>query len=111
MVNCGMKTISSWDLKQFGSKLEYLELAGMFLEEIDDDLFEFSPNLDVLKLCENRILHISQNTFLLTPKLRSLHLSNNPCIDRGAYDSTEVQEFIKETVQNCPPSSQMHENY
>lgn len=108
---CGVKTISSPELEQFGKKLEYLSFWKNDLEKIHHDLFKFSQNLKVIIFESNKIRHIDHDVFELTPYLRHLYLHYNVCVSSSSVDNdATLQELKFQLALKCPPTIQMLES-
>lgn len=73
-----------------------LYFYGNNLEIIEKDLFEFNPNLEVIHLNINKILHIDPNVFNKLNDLMELYLDGNTCINMKAEnDLAKVQKVIR----------------
>ncbi|XP_070493049.1 putative leucine-rich repeat-containing protein DDB_G0290503 [Chironomus tepperi] len=100
----GLKEIHQSDLKHF-LNLKVLSLSGNSLEILENDLFEFNPDLEDIYLYSNKISHIDPNVFDKLTKLKTLYLSSNACIDMDAYNnSTAVQNVITTAKNQCTTS-------
>jgi hypothetical protein len=106
---CGLKTISSFELKQFGSNLEVFATYENFIEQIDHNLFEFNPAIVFVTFRGNRIRHIGYDAFEMTPLLASLELTNNFCISKSITNATAIRDFKFELALKCPPTVAMLE--
>ena len=101
IANSGLKEIHQSDLKDF-PKLVGLWLNGNNLEIIEENLFEFNPNLKAIILGSNQISHIDPKVFNKLIKFDSLYLTTNPCINMEATnDPTSVQNIIKTAQASC----------
>ena len=83
-------------------KLIYLSLHQNNIEIIEDGLFDFNPNLEVITLSNNRISHIDQFVFDNLVKLAYLGFDANPCINMEARASQAmVRDIVKITKSKC----------
>jgi hypothetical protein len=97
----GLKEIHQSDLKDY-SKLKALWLYGNNLEVLEENLFEFTPNLEWISVVNNKITHVDPHVFDKLVKLNTLYIYENPCIfSFGDNDPTKVQTFIKAVQDQC----------
>jgi len=97
----GLKEIHQSDLRDL-PKLMNLYLWNSNLEIIEENLFEFNPNLESIFLPYNRISHINPNVFDNLFKLKYLYLGSNTCINMKAENnSAAVQNVIKTAQAQC----------
>ncbi|KAG5668857.1 hypothetical protein PVAND_016779 [Polypedilum vanderplanki] len=96
------------DLKPFPF-LKYLYLTMNELKTIDQNLFEFNTNLELITLDRNKIFFIDPKVFSKLKKLRYLDLGNNTCKLQNEYgmNATFVKIVISE-IENftCTPAVQ-----
>jgi len=72
------------------------------LEILEENLFEFNPNLEEIHLNSNKISHINPNVLDKLTKLKTLHLDSNTCINMIASNNpTEFQKIIKAAKDQC----------
>ena len=99
--DANLKEVHQEDLKQF-PKLVELHLHFNSLEVLEDGLFDFNPNLELIYLNRNKIVHIEPKIFNHLSKLRFLELRSNPCINKYAYESkSEVKNVIQAAKSQC----------
>ena len=97
----GLKEIHQSDLKDY-SKLVALWFFGNDLEVLEENLFEFNPNIEWISLGANKITHIDPFVLAKLIKLKTLYLFSNPCINVLAENNpTEVQSVIKTAQHQC----------
>jgi len=97
----GLKEVHQSDLKDF-PKMMNLYLYSSDLEVIEENLFEFNPNLEYIYLIRNKITHIDPTVFNNLTKLKTLFLNSNTCINKAASNNpTEVQNIIKTAKAQC----------
>lgn len=101
--HAGLLKIESSDLKPFGEILKYLDLSNNKIEEIDVDLFEFSPNLMTIDLSSNEIKSVGRGAFEELRNLKTLSIDENPCL---TFDFP-IQRTILEVEANCKPSESL----
>jgi hypothetical protein len=110
MSGCGLKTVSSYELKQFGPNQLTLGFHQNFIEQIDHDLFEFTPNVQLISFEGNKIRHIGYDAFETTPILAYLQLNYNFCISKTINNNaTAIHDFKFELALKCPPTVEMLE--
>ena len=96
-----LKEIHQRDLKDF-PKLMGLSLRTNNLEILEENLFEFNPNLEFIDLWSNKITHIDPHVFSNLIKLHSLFVFQNPCISMYITDnSTAIQNIIRAAQLQC----------
>jgi hypothetical protein len=94
-----LKEVHQSDLKPF-PQLEFLCLAGNDIKTLEEDLFEFNPNLNLVMFYTCKITHIDPNVFDHLDKMTYLLLESNPCITIEARnDRSKVLEIVKK-IQN-----------
>jgi len=96
-----LKEVHQSDLKPYPN-LEYLDLYDTKIEIIEDGLFNFNPNLEVIVLGISYIFHIGPTVFDHLTKLTTLYLLHNKCINRDAKnDRAGVKNLINIVKDNC----------
>ncbi|XP_070509035.1 putative leucine-rich repeat-containing protein DDB_G0290503 isoform X2 [Chironomus tepperi] len=96
-----LKEVHQEDLKPL-PKLVELWLNFNSIEVLEEGLFDFNPDLELIGLGYNEIVHIEPNIFDHLSKLSSLWLSSGSCIKKYADNSTfGVKDVIKSTKENC----------
>lgn len=83
--SCGLLSINKENLKEFGISLEFLCLHGNKIISIDEDLFDYNPNLRVIFLASNPIRYIDPHFFTSLTKLGKLEdvgLDSANCINQ-----------------------------
>jgi len=99
--NTGLKEIHQSDLKDF-PKLTNIWLGLSDLEIIEENLFEFNPNLEFIYFGSNKISHIDPHVFDKLLKLNNLWLRFNTCINMYAEkNSTAIQNIIRTAQLQC----------
>jgi len=99
-VGAHLKEIRQVDLKPF-TMLKELHLVGT-IETLEDGLFDYNLDLELIFIAENKISHIGSNVFDKLTKLSSLYLDLNTCINMKAYyDKTGVQDVIRTAKAKC----------
>lgn len=102
MANTGLKSIKQENLKPF-PKLSHLALFGGDLERLDNDLFEFNPQLQWLALDDNKLKFIGEDLLNIDnlEKLKKVSLYNNQCISKKAWKRDDVEELVELIKANC----------
>ena len=99
--SCQLGEIHQSDLKYF-TDLVYFELVFNGIEVIEEGLFDFNPNLELVRFYESKIIHIDPNVFDHLDKLRTFWFYYVPCIKQDIYDSKEgVKDAIKIVKSKC----------
>jgi len=102
--NCQLKEIHQSDLKVFPN-LVYFDLYRNGIEVIEEGLFDFNLNLQLIGIQESKIIHIDPNVFDHLTKLSNFWFYSVPCVDQTISNSTDkVQEVIKIVKSNCSNS-------
>ncbi|KAL7023592.1 hypothetical protein ACKWTF_012697 [Chironomus riparius] len=107
IMNSGLKKVHVSDLKPFHNLVD-LCLFSNELEVLEENLFEFNPNLEYINLNANKITYIDPNVFDKLTKLRILSLAINPCIDMYSNSPTGVQNIIKTAKLQCTNSDYLN---
>ncbi|CAG9797210.1 unnamed protein product [Chironomus riparius] len=96
-----LKEIRSSDLKPFPN-LTYLNLGENLIQVLEDGVFDYNPELEVLAFWGDKIIHIGEHVFSNLQKLTSLGLGNNVCIVLIAeQNTTAVQNIINKARIQC----------
>jgi len=97
----GQKEVHQRDLKDF-PKLMSLYLYTNNLEILEENLFEFNPNLELIYIGITKITHIDPHVFDKLIKLKTLYLISNTCINTYTSNSqTAVQNIIRTVQLQC----------
>jgi len=100
-LSANLKEIHQEDLKPF-PKLEYFQIHSFSFEIVEQGLFDFNPNLEVIIFESCKIFHIHPTVFDNLSKLTSLLLSGNPCISKNSYgNKSSVIEVINSAKSTC----------
>ena len=83
------------------SKLINLDLSNNDIEALDDGLFDFNLNLEVILFFGNKIFYIGSTVFSIATKLSYLNLENINCTSKKAETIEAVKLFIKEIKNTC----------
>lgn len=80
-----------------------IDLRGNQIEQIQDQLFAENSNLEILLLESNQIRAISPRFVeSMRDTLQTIHLFQNPCIDRGfEMESDAVWSFMTAALNEC----------
>lgn len=84
-----LREIRQIDLKPF-PKLKHLDLFDNKLEFLEQDLFKFNRDLEVIWLSSNNIKVVDWSTFDGLKKLKSLYMGDNICVRQSADTIEEV---------------------
>ncbi|CAG9810509.1 unnamed protein product [Chironomus riparius] len=97
----GLKEVHQSDLKDH-THLKNLFLSFSDLEILEENLFEFNPNLEMISLGDNKITHIHANVLDKLNNLKYLYFEGNPCISVNAInDPSSLKNVIKKTRTQC----------
>ncbi|XP_070495305.1 putative leucine-rich repeat-containing protein DDB_G0290503 [Chironomus tepperi] len=99
--DCGLKVVHQSDLKAH-PKLVELYLNNNQLDVLENGLFDFNSNLELIHLSGNKISFIDFNVFDNLVKLRFLYLDSNSCIDwKIENDFMAIHGLIKSAIGRC----------
>ena len=99
--SCKLREIHQSDLIVF-SNLTYFYLVGNEIEVIEEGLFNFNPNLEVVGFWESKIIHIDPNVFDHLTKLSYFWFGYVRCVNKHINDSKEkVQKALKIVKSKC----------
>lgn len=90
-INGGISAISKDDLVGF-EKLKFLDLQSCEITSLPSDLFEHTPNLEVVYVSHNKITSIGERLLEPLHSLKYLNLHGNTGID-AVYDENKQNEF------------------
>lgn len=113
-INGGLKEISKDDLSGF-KKLKFLDLQGCEIAELSGDLFENTPNLELIYLSHNRISKIGRKVLEPLMSLKYISFHGNDNID-AVYDVDKPSEFTLEEIKalimvNCQAENGPGDNF
>ncbi|CAG9811101.1 unnamed protein product [Chironomus riparius] len=101
IVNAKLKEIHQEDLKPF-FKLKVLYLDSNDLEVLEENLFEFNTNLEVININSNKIKFVDVSVFRNLFKLNYLWFDYNNCYsNKVSNDFRGVRKMINEINENC----------
>lgn len=109
-INSKLKKITKEDLREFGSRLEGLNLCYNELEVIESDLFEFNPNLEVILLHGNKIFHVEPGAFNGLENLQTLMFMKNKCMTVKESDEGNTKQKTLALIQEIEDKCK-NENY
>lgn len=98
-----LKTVSK-DVLQYPS-LRYLSLRNNELVTLDVDLFEYTPELEVIRFKLNLIQHVGLHLLSRLDNLTIALFNTNACINRDAYDRAQVIELNTQLALSCPTAT------
>lgn len=101
LTRCPIKEIHQSDFKPF-PKLVSLNLFHHTIEVIEKGLLDFNPELQILGISGDYIIHIDPNVFDHLTKLRYFWFGTVPCIKEGSEDSWKnLQKVIQKIKVQC----------
>lgn len=108
---CKIQELTNNDLKQFGKKLLHLSMAGNDLKYLDQNLFDFTPNIIYLNFRDNKIKHLGTDILKPLESLITFQFIGNSCKVKDVIKGTvkEIAALKKEINTKCPPSREMLE--
>jgi hypothetical protein len=97
-------TLNGDELDEFGEKLTWFALEGSNLTTISSELFDFTPNIAHMFFYGNKLESVGRDLFTAVnvAQLQILHFTSNPCINRNAYNQTDIVALISELQVSCP---------
>lgn len=102
----GLKKITKGDLKHLGN-LKSLSLFGNKLECLENDLFRFNPQLELISLFKNNLKHIFPNVFQGLHHLKRVYMNSNPCKNRDYLTREAIEQLKSEAFETCQPTPAM----
>jgi len=103
MYGNGLKELNQDDLRAF-SKLSTLNLEKNEIEILEDGIFDNNPDLAIIDLDSNKLVHIDNNAFKGLKNLKFLGLNLNPCIINSRNSTSSIQEVISTVGYHCSNS-------
>lgn len=106
--SCGLKSITKDDLKGL-TKLTQLILTGNRITSLPDDLFNFTPNVEVVSFYGNRIRFIGDKIFDQLKHLQYANFKLNSNIDacfKEGENGVSLHHLKKLIILNCKPVKQ-----
>lgn len=110
IVNCGLKKIRRSDFVGLG-KLINIDLSSNDLESLPNDLFMDLPNLQRIRLSDNKIARISSKLMLhLKKSLIRVVLTQNALIDEFFFKDSygSLESIMLEMDEKCLPPLESH---
>lgn len=98
---CSIQTISADDFEEY-PQLEIIFIRNTFILRVPGNLFEFTPNLRFIGLSSNSIQHVGGGLLNGLQNLQRVDFGYNTCINRIAWDSSEIPSLIEALRVNCP---------
>lgn len=99
--HCNLKEVHQTHVKPF-PKLRAIVLHDNDIEVIENGLFDYNLNLEIVWLNKNKLIHIGMNVFDDLNKLTYLNLEDCNCISMHAKNNTiEVKQIIKISKEKC----------
>lgn len=97
-----LMTIYADDLRPFPD-LQVIRLENNKLFALDSDLFRYTPKLQFIGLGNNLLQHIGLNMLTDLNNLAGVYFQKNPCIETNAGTPDAIQELKRHLPQRCPP--------
>lgn len=97
-----LMTIHAEDLRPFPD-LQVIRLENNKLFALDSDLFKYTPKLQFIGLGNNLIQHIGLNMLNDLDNLAGVYFQKNPCIETNAGTPEAILELKLYLPQRCPP--------
>ena len=105
-----VKEIHQSDLKPF-PKLVICGFMDNDIEIIENDLFDYNPNIELVSFWNNKILIIGSNVFDNLPKLNWLYLDSNRCINMRSEGVTSLTKYIIRHAKDKCKDPEISANY
>lgn len=77
------------------------------IDRLPDDLFRFNPNLRLLDVRNNILVHVGYRIFDNLRLLASVRFNFNICTNTNGADATEVARLKNELITQCPATRDM----
>lgn len=97
-INGGLRNLTKDDLAGYGD-LKFLDLQGCEMTALPDDLFEHTPNLEVIYFSHNHIASMGPNLLEPLTKLKYIDLRGNANIN-VVYDVDKSKELSLEDLKS-----------
>lgn len=99
--SANLASVTKYDLQPFGNKLTHLWIGANNIEVIVSDLFEFTPNLELVQISSLKIKYVGSGAFDNLKKLTILNAGANPCHSGYASDRASVVALIANFESKC----------
>lgn len=96
-----ISALSKYDLQPLGSQLTHFWFHGNRVEAIESDLFEFTPNVEVIEFSNSQVKYVGGGAFSNLKKLRQLSFTDNPCHSNNATSRSEVIDLALAIESDC----------
>lgn len=96
-----ISALSKYDLQSLGSQLTHFWFHGNRVEAIESDLFEFTPNVEVIEFSNSQVKYVSGGAFSNLKRLRQLSFTDNPCHSNNATSRSEVIDLALAIESDC----------
>lgn len=98
----GVNDLTKDDLKQFGPKLKNFWTAGSKMQVIDENLFQYTPNIVWAYFDKDKIRHVDRGAFAKIRNLRKLTFGGHPCYSTSAtYDTPSNVNWLIGKAEQC----------
>jgi hypothetical protein len=99
-----IEALNGGELDEFGEKLTWFGLENSNLTTISSQLFDSTPNIAYVYFHSNKLQRVGSDLFtaINVAQLKILHFTANPCINRDAYNQTDIKALISELKVKCP---------
>lgn len=96
-----ISALSKYDLQWLGSQLTHFWFHGNRVEAIESDLFEFTPNVEVIEFSNSQVKYVGGGAFSNLKRLRQLSFTDNLCHSDNATSRSEVIDLALAIESNC----------
>lgn len=96
-----ISALSKYDLQSLGSQLTHFWFHGNRVEAIESDLFEFTPNVEVIEFSNSQVKYVGGGAFSNLKKLRQLSFTDNLCHSNNATSRSEVIDLALAIESDC----------
>lgn len=97
-INGGLREITKEDLAGFAN-LKFLDLQGCEIASLPNDLFEYTPNLEVIYFSYNRISLIGENLLEPLKQLKYIDFRGNSTINE-VYDEDKTNDLSLDELKS-----------
>lgn len=95
----GLKAIQAADLENL-SHLESVYINQNEIEELNSDLFKFTPKINDVYFGNNQISHVGKDLLTKINSFKRINFMSNKCIDSAA--TSDFESFKTELRTKCP---------
>lgn len=97
-----LTAVSAEDLKPF-TELVVLTLTAQKIKSLDDNMFQYHPNIQWLVITNNPITNVGKDLITNLKSLQTFYFTRNTCMDMVASNPETFAEMKRLLPIQCPP--------